>query len=152
MKRTRKLLAVVLLLLVLVATTSMAQEEKRDPFPAYLFSFLLGFGTGHFYLHDSGAVKFLVLDAAALAATIGGTVYTLVSVQSVMSTGEIPTGYYVGLGIVIAGGLVYTAARIWELVDIFAVVNEQRAAGELAMRPVIELGPGASHVGVALSY
>jgi hypothetical protein len=152
MKRTWKLLSVVLLLLVLATTSATAQQEKRDPFPAYLFSFLVGFGTGHFYLKDSAAVKFLILDAAALAATIGGTVYTLMSVQSVMSSGEIPTGYYVGLGIVIAGGLVYTAARIWELVDIFAVVKEQRAAGKLAMRPVVELGPGAAHIGVALSY
>ena len=152
MKRTRKLLAVLLLLLVLVATSAMAQEEKRDPFPAYLFSFLVGFGTGHFYLHDHSAVKFLILDAVTEGVVIGATVYTFVSVRSVMSTGVIPTGYYVGLGVVLAAGLAFSAVRIWELIDIFSVVNEQRAAGKLAMRPVIEFGPGASYVGVALSY
>ncbi len=97
-------------------------------------------------------MKFLILDAVTEGVAIGAMVYTFVSVRSVMSTGVIPTGYYVGLGVVLASGLAFSAVRIWELVDIFSVVKEQRAAGKLAVRPVIEFGPGASHVGVALSY
>jgi hypothetical protein len=69
-----------------------------------------------------------------------------------MTTGEISTGYYIGLGLVIVSGLAFSGVRIWELADIFSVVNEQRAAGKLAMRPVIELGPETTHIGVALSY
>jgi hypothetical protein len=152
MKRRQKLLFIVLLLLVLVAATSIAEEKEKDPFLANLLSTTVGFGTGHFYLHDHAAVKFLVLDSVTSAVTIGAVVYTAVTAIKVMKTNEISTGVWVGVGLCIAGGLASTGIRIWEMIDISSVIKEQRAAGKLTMKPVIELGPGASHVGVALSY
>jgi hypothetical protein len=66
MKRLVRILAVVLVVMLVAATVSMAQEIKKDSTPAYLFTILLGFGTGHFYLQDKAAVQFLLLDAGSL--------------------------------------------------------------------------------------
>jgi len=154
MKRGSKVLLVVLVFTLLAASVSMAQETKNAT-PAYLFSILLGFGTGHFYLHDDAAKKFLLLDAGSLAAVIGGEVVVLVSVGSWVSGGgtDMPTGVLVGYGVMVVGALAYTGFRVWEVVDIFKTVGEMRTAGKITMRPDLQFTPeGGTHIGVALSY
>jgi hypothetical protein len=154
MKRLVRILAVVLVVMLVAATVSMAQEIKKDSTPAYLFTILLGFGTGHFYLQDKAAVQFLLLDAGSLAVTAAGYVVVMSSLYSAdpYLTEEWPAEWSIGLGLMLAGSLVYSAVRIWEIVDVIKTVNEMRAAGKVAMRPVLEIGPGSTQVGVSLSY
>ena len=139
--------------LVVLSTAATAEQATKDGTPAYLFSIFLGFGTGHYYLHDPAATRFLLLDAGTLAATIVGSVVFYSSILTADPyAAELPAGSLVGLGLVLVGSIGYGIVRVWEVVDIFKTVNEMRAAGTVTMRPMIELGPGRTQVGVAFSY
>jgi hypothetical protein len=155
MKRFARALAVVLVLLLAAATASLAQETKKDSTPAYLFSILLGFGTGHFYLQDKAAVKFLLLDLGSLAASmvgIGLMTYSLIQLETEPYSLEFPTGYLFGIGLGVLGSLFYSGFRIWEVVDVIKTVNEQQAAGKVTLMPSMRLEPGGTQLGVTLSY
>jgi hypothetical protein len=145
------LLVVVLLLLAVGASTIGAQEPERNPVPAYLLSWLVGFGTGHFYMRDDAAVRFLLLDAISYAATLGGTIYLYSVVLDPYATYD-DTGIYIGAGVAIIGALVYTGVRIWEIVDIFQVADEQRMRRRTAVAPTLAIGADTVGVGLSFSY
>ena len=135
------------------------QEPARDPTPAVLFTILLGFGTGHFYLQDGAGPRFLLLEGGALAVSVVGMGLMMASLYSMdYYAGEFPPSYLVGLGLGVFGALAFSGFRIWEIVDLLATVNEQRAAGKVTMRPVVGLGPSGKAqpvgllVGASLSY
>jgi hypothetical protein len=145
--------AVVVVLLVAAATAAGAQEEKKDPMPAYLFSILLGFGTGHFYLHDGGALRFLLLEGGALVVTGIGIGLALAAVFTMNpSSPEYSSSHAAGTSIGVFGFLAFTGFRYWEIVDLILTVKRMRSAGKVAMRPAVQLSQGRTQLGVALSY
>ena len=156
MNRTARVLIAVLLLLTVAATSLVAQEAQRDPVPAYLLTWLVGFGTGHFYMQDDAAVKFLLLDAVSYLATLGGLGYAYYALYEDIYddpySADIPTGVLVGLGVGIVGSIVYMGVRIWEIVDIFQVADQQRSRRGTAVGPILQIGTEGVTAGVALSY
>ncbi|MBN1836749.1 MAG: hypothetical protein JW820_12915 [Spirochaetales bacterium] len=156
MNRSSRVLVVVILLLAIATTNVAAQGVGKNPVPAYFLTWLVGFGTGHFYMQDDAAVRFLLLDAVSYLATLGGLGYAYYALYADVyadpyST-EMPTGALVGLGVGIVGSLVYTAVRIWEIVDIFQVADARQSGGKAAVRPMLEIGPEGTTAGVAFSY
>ncbi len=153
MKRSLRVLTVVLVLLAVVASISTAQSARKDPALAYVLSFFVGFGTGHFYLQDDAATRFLLLDAGSLAATVAGAAIAVSSLYSADPYGTaLPAGYTTGLGVMVAGSLAFSAFRLWEFIDVLGSVNEMRTSGRITARPAVEIRPGGTEVGVALSY
>jgi peptidoglycan/LPS O-acetylase OafA/YrhL len=147
MNHAPRVAAAALLLVLASAMTLTAQqpfqEPARDPTPAVLFTILLGFGTGHFYLQDGAGLRFLLLEGGALAVSVVGMGLMMASLYSVdYYAGEFPPEYLAGLGLGLFGAVAFSAFRIWEIVDLLATVNEQRAAGKVTMRPAVELRPG----------
>jgi hypothetical protein len=128
---------VVLLLLLLAVASSGAFAQARDPLPAYLLSIFLGFGTGHFYMHDHSAVKFLLLDAGAVVVIIAGSIIEVVSAASVITTGEISAGVWIGYGMVIVGSVALLGFRVWQVIDIFQVAKGKK----VSLLPTMNLTP-----------
>jgi hypothetical protein len=146
---------VVLLLLLLAVASSGAFAQAKDPLPAYLLSIFLGFGTGHFYMHDHAAVKFLILDASALVVIITGAIIEGVSAASWLASsdwvsGKFPAGVYIGYGLVVVGSLAITGFRVWQVIDIFRVA---KGKGKVSMLPTLDLTPqNEPSYGLTLSY
>jgi hypothetical protein len=142
MSRSFKIVAVLLLLLAVASSGAFAQA--KDPLPAYLLSIFLGFGTGHFYMHDSAAVKFLLLDAGAVVVLIAGSIIEVASAASWLTNPsydptKFPAGVYIGYGMVIVGALALTGFRVWQVIDIFQVANKSK--GKMSMLPTMNLTP-----------
>jgi TM2 domain-containing membrane protein YozV len=153
MANPARVLVVVILVLAVGAVALSAQQPKKDAAPAYLFSWLLGFGSGHFYLNDPGAVRFLVLDILSYGATIGGYVVMYSALYDPYADFDAAMSrIYIGGGIAIGGAILLAAARIWEIIDIFRAVNEQRAAGQVVMRPAVEIRRDDVSVALSFSY
>lgn len=151
------MVVVAILLLAVLTTTAVAQEAQRDPVPAYLLTWLVGFGAGHFYMHDDAAVKFLLLDAVSYLATLGGLGYAYYALYTDIYDDpyatELSNEVMIGLGIGLVGSVVLTAVRIWEIVDIFQVGRGARQSGaKAAVGPMLEIGTEGVVAGVALSY
>lgn len=60
----------------MLASTAGVQEAKKSEIAPYLLWWFVGFGTGHFYLGDDAAIKFLTLNAVTFAAALTGLVLT----------------------------------------------------------------------------
>jgi hypothetical protein len=154
MSRGFKIVVVLLLLLAVASTGAFAQA--KDPLPAYLLSIFLGFGTGHFYMHDSAAVKFLILDASAVVVLIAGSIIEVASAASWLASpswvaGQFPAGVYIGYGMVIVGALAITGFRVWQVIDIFRVAG--KSTGKVSMLPALSLAPeGDVAYGLTLRY
>ena len=167
MSRSCRGAAAALLLVLASAMTLTAQEAapalalgpERDPTPALLLTILLGFGTGHFFLQDGAGLRFLLLEGGAFTVSVIGMGLMMASRYSMdYYAGEFPPDFLVGLGLGVFGALAFSGFRIWEIVDLLATVNEQRAAGRLTIRPAVGLGlsgkaqPVGLLVGASLSY
>lgn len=125
-------------LLLIAAMAATAQEPMQDSTPAYLLSVLLGFGTGHFYLHVGDGMRFLLLEAGALTVAGVGLMLGFPHSSGPSSLGFSPR-YIAGLGITVFGALAYSGFRIWEIVDVISTVKALRAAGRVTMRPSVAL-------------
>ncbi len=164
MPRSARVLVVLVLLLAVVSMSAFAQQKSATP--AYLLGILLGFGTGHFYLQDSMAVPFLVMEGSATAGIIVGYIIYAAAASSWITSGLTglytgttvsgpPAGLYIGGGLAIIGGLALTGFKIWEIIDLFGVVKEQREQGKIAFAPAVTVTPGgqlATGVSFRLSY
>jgi len=143
-----------LLVLVLAAGGAFAEgAQAKSAFPAYALSFLLGFGTGQYYLGENGT-PFLIGDAVGLGLEVGGLIYEVVSAASVTSDSasyeSAVTGVYVGYGIVLVGGIVYMVSHVWEILDVFSAVDRARQAGTVAaVSPIIDVTTTAYEPGIA---
>jgi hypothetical protein len=116
----------------------------------YLLTFLLGFGSGHFYLGDGGAVTFLVTDLVSIGIMVGGAVYMMSSALSVTSgSTEGLSGALTGYLIVGGGALIYSIARVWEIVDVFFAADKAKTAGTVTLVPGIM--PRNDGIGLSLS-
>jgi hypothetical protein len=143
-KRLSRVLGLVLVLLLAAAAAGLAQDSGKDESMAYVFSILLGFGTGHFYVQDEAAVKFLLLDAGSLVMSIAGAGVAVASLYAADPYSvEVPSGVLLGLTLAVVGSLAYSGFRIWEVVDIFGTVNELRAAGKISLQPFVQPAPAA---------
>ena len=146
-----------LIVLLLVTATggvfAQAAESPRTAWPAYGLSIFLGFGTGHYYLGESGTM-FLIGDAGGIAIMVGGYVYMYSALMSSVTSGStsssvsaITTGY----AVVGVGAVIYLVSRVWEIVDIFGTTDRLRRDGKVVgLRPVIDARPDA--VSFVLSY
>ena len=156
MNPTGRVIVIVFLLLTMATTTLVAQDAEKNPVPAYLLTWLVGFGTGHFYMQDDAAVRFLLLDAVSYLATLGGLGYAYYSLYDDLYSDpyaeDLSTGFFIGLGIGIVASLVYTGVRIWEIVDIFRVADRQRSGRKVAVGPMLQVRTEAVTAGVAFSY
>lgn len=52
----------------------------------------------------------------------------------------------------IVGALAYGVFLVWKVVYVIGSVNEMRAAGKIAMRQSVDVTPGGTQIGVAMSY
>ncbi len=148
--------ALVLFLLVAVgAGTAFAQASPppREAWPAYGLSIFVGFGTGHYYLGANGT-PFLIGDVAGLGLVGGGYIYMLSSILGAASNPYSfdPATAYVGYGIVGLGVLVFVVSRVWEVVDVFGVVERLRGEGKVVVTPVIRVESNQTSVELAFNY
>jgi len=146
----KRLLSVLALALLLVPASTFAQSKKSEV-PAYLLSVLLGFGTGHMYAESPKAGTFLWSEVGSIAVMTGGVIYSTVSTASAVnsansgsltSVSDATTGAMTGLLITSVGSIAFGVFRIWEIVDIFGTVDQQKKAGILASaQPEISVQP-----------
>ena len=146
----KRIFASLLLALLLVPASTFAESQKST-IPAYLLSILLGFGTGHMYAESPKSGIFLWSEIGSLAAVAGGGIYSTVSAASAINsansgslsgTTSAASGAMTGLLITSVGSIAYGVFRIWEVVDIFGTVDQQRKAGILASaQPELSVQP-----------
>ena len=150
----------VMLLVFLAAGSLFAQDAQsgKPAWPAYAFTFLLGFGTGQFYLGQNGT-GFLIGDAAGLAglgvgyAVIASSIFSIGTSYTDTSLTSAGTGVIVGYGLVVVGSIVFLISRIWEDIDIFGAVNRARQAGKVAeINPVLEIHNTSFEAGISIRY
>ena len=150
---SRMLLVVLLVLLTAGAVFAQSAETPKAAWPAYGLAIFLGFGTGHWYLGESGTA-FLIGDAGGMALMVGGYVYMAAALFNSASSGSFGSSastITTGTAVMGVGALVYAVSRIWEIVDIFGTTERVRQAGRVAdLQPVIEARPQG--VSFALCY
>ncbi|HVN77549.1 MAG TPA: hypothetical protein VMW38_00995, partial [Terriglobia bacterium] len=134
---SRLVKVVLLMLLVFLAAGSVFAQTTPPPkssTPAYLLAILLGFGSGQYYVGENGT-PFLIGDLAGWGMEIAGYLVILSDASSASYTSTADTGAYLVLG----GAAVLLVSRIWEIVDVFGAVDKARAAGRVAVVPVIDV-------------
>lgn len=140
MQKAKKLIACTVLIFFMLATATYA-EEAKSPVPAYLLSFLLGFGTGHFYLGDDSASLFLIGELCGTGLIIASL---FIALSGFDLFGSDPHSFESTIAQVVAGIgiLTLTIFRIWEIIDIFGAVDDAKKRGTAASNNVsIKLSP-----------
>lgn len=105
-----------------------SNNEVKNATTAWLLSILLGFGSGQFYLNNSGA-PFLITELLFVAGGVTGSI--------MLFTGEPIAGPIISY--VSAGGMLIT--RIIEWVNLSKKVRTMRTEGRIAFNPVIRIDP-----------
>jgi hypothetical protein len=142
-----RVLVFVLILAVFAPSPLSAQEIKKGAVPAYLLSWTIGFGAGHFYLQDDAAYKFLLLESTTVAVMVLGT--TLMAANWDSGSEE---AILIGTVVDLVGVLVFLGVRIWELFDVVYAVDEMRARGRIAVKPTIRINQDNIIFGVSYVY
>jgi hypothetical protein len=133
--RASRIVVVLLIGMLFAASLAAADQTPQKPmWPAILFSALLGFGSGQYYLGESG-VLFTVGEAAGLGLCIGGGVYSYaVRYNWNARGGDIAEGIAVG------GLVVFVALRIWEFIDVVSY-RPRKAEQTSFLTPAIDVRP-----------
>ena len=159
MSRLFKVIALALLIL-LAAGALFAQDApmSRPAWPAYALTYLLGFGSGNFYLGQNG-FGFLIGDAAGIAglgigyAVIVSSVLAIGTGSTTSSLTSAGTGVITGYGLVVVGSIVYLVSRVWEDIAIFGAVDKARKAGTVAeVEPILEMNNNSLEAGISIRY
>ncbi len=160
MNKSFKVLAIVLVVLFCAGTLfAQSDEGKKAAWPAYAFSILLGFGTGQFYLGESG-VGFLLGDLAGVAGVIGGSVYffsasvaAITNPDPIAAATELGTATLIAYTIIGVGTVVTLVSRIWEVVDTIGTVDRLTKEGRVAvLMPTLDVRPNAVSFGLSYRY
>jgi hypothetical protein len=140
----------VILLLLLVAAGSLFAEDAgaRPVWPAYLFSILLGFGSGQYYLGQDG-MPFLVADIAGCAVEIIGLGIEFSGIASLYRFSYYGTDYqnaldqvWTGLAVVVGGGAVLVVSRVFQIVGVARETGRARSGEKVSgAEPWFELVP-----------
>ncbi len=121
-------------LLVFCAAGAFAEEApKPAALPAYILACSVGFGFGHLYLGDARWSTFFALDAGLCACMVLNEVAAFIDDV----WGASP---FILIGAAVLEVLAvpaYGLARAMEALSVFRLVDERRAAGELALSPVL---------------
>jgi hypothetical protein len=125
---------------------AQATPEAKPAWPAYLFSIFLGFGTGQYWVGENGNL-FLIGDASCVGVVALGAVMASLSAGTSPPSAQVTVGY-VMVGV---GAIALSVFRIWELIDIFGVVDTARKSGKVAeIDPVIIASPASFGLGAQL--
>jgi hypothetical protein len=157
MSKSFKVLAIVLVVLFCAGTLFAQSAEKKAAWPAYAFTIILGFGSGEYYLGENGT-GFLIGDLLGIGTMVGGSIYMVVAPLSaamnpdpLAAAADAITAFYVGVGIISVGSVVYLVSRVWQAVDTFMTAGRLMQEGKVAaITPVIDVRPQG--VAFELSY
>jgi hypothetical protein len=152
---------VVVLLLGVMLVAALPAEDQASPrpmAPAVLLSIFLGFGSGQYYLGESG-VLFTVGDVAGIGLVAGGVAYVLVAWADTAHYTTKLTSYgsesypettagYVMLG---GGIVVYAVSRVWQLINVVSY-RPRKAEQTSSLTPVIEARPQGVSFAVRWQY
>jgi hypothetical protein len=151
MSRSTKLIAIALLLFIVAGTVFAQNTEPKSEVPAYLLTFFLGFGTGHFYAGENGK-PFLIGEATGWGCAVVGSGMVLATAGALFSgsAGDAVALMYGGYSVASLGLLIAAGVHLWEIVDIFSAVPRARKAGGVAaLGPVFEIENAAFEAGIA---
>ena len=136
MSRLKRVVSLMLLVFFAAGSLSAQAVQPKSSAPAYILTLLLGFGTGQYYVGENGN-PFLIGELVGYAAVLGG-----VLIDASANPGGYTFGYaydYTGVYIAAAGVVELLVFRIWEIVDVFGAVDRARAAGRVALVPVVSI-------------
>ena len=142
----------VMLCIILTAGVLFAQSatDAKPAWPAYFFSIFLGFGTGQYWV-GSNANLFLVGDLSCVGVIAIGAV--IVYGSSGSSSRPALTGAGLGYLMIGVSAIVYSAFRLWELLDVFNAVDKAKQAGSVTeFYPVVTVNPTSIELGFRLRF
>ena len=140
MSNTLRVLLVSLgVMLAVGALFAQSDPEVKPAWPAYLFSILLGFGTGPYWVGGNGNL-FLVSDLSCVGFVAIGSV--IVYGCDGLSSRSTLSGEAAGYLVIGAAAITYSIFRIWELLEVFNAVDKAKKAGLVAdFNPIVTVNP-----------
>ena len=126
-------LKVILVMLGVTVAVGMlfaqSAPEAKPSWPAYLFSILLGFGIGPYWVGGNGN-PFLVGDISCVGVMAIGAL--IVHGGGGLSSTSTFSGEDAGYLMIGAAAIAYSVFRIWELLDVFNAVEIAKTTGVVA--------------------
>ncbi len=153
------IIVVLLIGMLCVGSLDAADRVSQRPvWPAYFLSIFLGFGSGQYYLGESGT-GYLLGEIGGIAGVLAGTGYLLYTVIKNYDTTLPPSSFMdavysdalLGYGVMLAGFGVFVVVRVLEIVDV--VTYESRRDGDTAfVSPLIDVRPRGVSLSIRMRY